>query len=76
MERLNAFAEVVGLAEPAVALSLEFDGGFEIGVLGRVEERLRVRCASGENARNSSTSASVAASSLSSGTHSVAMPQS
>ena len=35
-----------------------------------------VRCAIGENVNSSSTNASVAASSLSSGTHSVAMPQS
>src|SRR5580692_9583981 len=40
VERLDTLAEIVGLAQPAVAMAFELDGGFEIGVFGFVEQRL------------------------------------
>src|SRR6185437_13828148 len=40
MEGFDAFAEIVGLAQPAVTVAFQFDGGFQIGVLGSIEQRL------------------------------------
>lgn len=41
VERLDAFLEVVRLAETAVAVAFEFDGDGEGGILGIVEQLLR-----------------------------------
>src|SRR5271168_2756226 len=40
VERLDTLAEIVGLAEPAIAMAFEFDRGLEIGVFGLVEQCL------------------------------------
>src|SRR5579863_1730684 len=40
VEGFDAFAEIVGLAQSAVAMAFQFDRGFQVGVLGGVEQRL------------------------------------
>lgn len=41
VKRLDAFLEVVGLTQPAIAMPFQFDADREVGILGIVQQLLR-----------------------------------